>query len=70
MNERTFINGKSPLGIYINGKPVLAVIINGVRIWPVDTPVEDIDLTAILSCFGMGMWVDDLPWNDNAIWSD
>ena len=72
MDESIKINARSPLGIYINGRPVLAVMVNGARMWPVESNNnnEDIDITAILSCFGMGMWVDDLTWNDKAIWSD
>ena len=72
MDERIKINARSPLGIYINGRPVLAVMVNGARMWPVESNNnnEDIDISAVLSCFGMGMWVDDLTWNDKAIWSD
>ena len=72
MDESIKINARSPLGIYINGRPVLAVMVNGASMWPVESNNnnEDIDITAILSCFGMGMWVDDLTWNDKAIWSD
>lgn len=65
------INGINPVDVRINGKPILAIMINDTRVWPVDadTPT-DIDIDVALSCFGMGMWLDSLTWNDNAIWSD
>lgn len=69
MDGSIFVNAKSPLGIYINGKPVLAIMINGTRVWPATSNEDiDIDISSVLSCFGMGIWVDDFTWNDNAIW--
>ena len=65
------INGNDPKDILIGGRSVLCVMINSQKVWPTDvTPDTPLDIDAILSCFGMGLWEDSLPWNDNAIWSD
>lgn len=64
------INGIDPVDVQINGKPILAIMINDTRVWPVDADTPTIDIDVALSCFGMGMWLDSLTWNDNAIWSD
>lgn len=75
MDINTRINGKAPVDIRINNKPILAIMINGARVWPIEKDPEpenpvDVNVLAVLSCFGMGCWVDDFTWNDNAIWSD
>lgn len=73
MMNGILINGENPIDIRINGSRVLAVMVNDTKMWPPavippDNPVEA--FTALLSCFGMGMWVDELTWNNNAIWMD
>ncbi len=64
------INGKDPVDVIINDKPILAIMVNDTRVWPADDIPTDIEIDVALSCFGMGLWEDSLPWNDNAIWSD
>lgn len=70
MEGRILINGKSPLAIMINNRPVLYVMVNSQRVWPIIPDDPDNPEVEVLSCFGMGYWLDDQPWTDDIGWTD
>lgn len=53
------IDGKEPLLIRIGDKAVAYVYVGANLVWG-----------AIKSCFGLGWWVDRLPWRDDDAWKD
>lgn len=70
-DNKLFIHGSSPLAIYIKDNPVLKVMINSFQVWPIQKPDEpDIPIVDVLSCFGLGYWMDDYPWTDDIPWTD
>ncbi|MCR5270549.1 MAG: hypothetical protein K6D91_05980 [Prevotella sp.] len=56
--------------ILLGDVPVEAVYLGSEEVWSNSDEPTQLTLNAVLSCFGMGMWVDNLTWNDIATWSD
>ena len=58
------VGSRAVTGIMVGSTTVVAVYRGSQKVWPSDSLAE------LLSCFGLGYWVDDMPWTDDEAWKD
>ena len=54
-----YYNGKEPSEIHYLGKDIVNIYMALKEVW-----------SSLLSCFGKGYWINELPWVDTDVWVD